>query len=119
MLRDGLYAAYTWRVRQFKEGETNETTISFTPDGRPYGFVERLKEDAPGPALDAGAARRIAEDGARLALERATSAAFMPSSKDRSAGPADASITRSPTSAGPPTLNEGRYRLRLWCRATA
>ena len=54
MLREGLYAAYTWRVRHFKEGETNETTIRFTPDGRPYGFVERLKEDAPG----AGARRR-------------------------------------------------------------
>jgi hypothetical protein len=61
MQRDGLYSAYTWRVRQFKEGETNETTIRFTPDGHPYGFVERLKEDAPGPTLDAGDARGLAE----------------------------------------------------------
>ena len=57
MMRDGLYAAYTWRVRHFEDGETNETTIRFTPDGRPYGFVEKLKEDAPGAALDAAAAR--------------------------------------------------------------
>ena len=64
MLRDELYAAYTWRVRHFKEGETNETTIRFTPNGRPYGFVERLKEDAPGAALDPAAARRIAEEEA-------------------------------------------------------
>ena len=47
MLRENLYAAYTWRVRHFKDGETNETTISFTPDGRPYGFREKLREDAP------------------------------------------------------------------------
>ena len=62
MLRDGLYSAYTWRVRHFKEGETNETTIRFTPDGRAYGFVERLKDDAPGAALEAAAARKIAEE---------------------------------------------------------
>src|SRR3954449_3339627 len=40
MLRDRVYEAFTWRVRHFKDGETNETTILFTPDGRPYGFVE-------------------------------------------------------------------------------
>ena len=39
MLRDGLYAAYSWQVRHFKEGETNETLIRFRPDGRPYGVV--------------------------------------------------------------------------------
>ena len=61
MLRDGLYSAYTWRVRHFREGETNETLVRFTPDGRPYGFVETLKEDAPGAALDAADARRRAE----------------------------------------------------------
>ena len=60
MLRDQLYAAYTWRVRHFKEGETNETTIRFTPDGKPYGFVEQVREDAPGAALDGPAARAIA-----------------------------------------------------------
>src|SRR5437763_715656 len=64
MLRDRIYAAYSWRVRHFKDGETNETTIRFTPDGQPNGFVETLRENAPGAALDAAAARRIAEDGA-------------------------------------------------------
>src|SRR5262249_37062564 len=64
MLRENLYAAYTWRVRHFKDGETNETTISFTPDGRPYGFREKLREDAPGAALDGAAARAIAEQQA-------------------------------------------------------
>src|SRR3954465_4143445 len=61
MLRDQLYAAYTWRVRHFREGETNETTIVFTPDGKPYGFVEQLREDAPGASVDGAAARGIAE----------------------------------------------------------
>ena len=70
MLRENLYAAYAWRVRHFKDGETNESTIRFTPDGRPYGFVEKLKEDAPGAALDAAAARRIAERRRGDAVER-------------------------------------------------
>jgi hypothetical protein len=61
MLRENLYAAYTWRVRHFKDGDPNETNIRFTPDGRPYGFAEKLKEDAPGAALDATSARQIAE----------------------------------------------------------
>src|SRR5262245_49585038 len=64
MLRDHVYDAYAWRVRHFKDGETNETTIRFTPEGRPEGFVETLREDAPGAALDAAAARAIAESGA-------------------------------------------------------
>ena len=36
-------------------------SIRFTPDGQPYGFVETLKEDAPGAALDGAEARRRAE----------------------------------------------------------
>src|SRR6476659_729768 len=64
MLRDRVYDAYAWRVRHFKDGAANETTISFAPDGRPAGFEEKLKENAPGAALDAAAARTIAEAGA-------------------------------------------------------
>ncbi len=68
LLRDGLYSAYTWRVRQFREGETNETLIQFTPDGQPYGFVEHLKEDAPGAALEPADARSRAEASSHRAM---------------------------------------------------
>ena len=54
MLRDRVYEAFAWRVRHFKSGETNETTIRFTPDGRAYGFVETLKEIRPDEGLEAG-----------------------------------------------------------------
>lgn len=112
MLRDGVYSAYTWRVRQFREGETNETLIRFTPDGRPYGFVERLKEDAPGAALDAAAARRIAEDGARAnwRIDPATFNLVEQGQERRTGGRVDHTFTYERPS---PTLNEGRYRLRL------
>jgi hypothetical protein len=112
MLREGLYAAYTWRVRHFKEGEANETLIRFTPDGRPYGFHVKLKEDAPGAALDATAARTIAEQMARerWSVDLAPFAIVEQGQERRPSGRVDHTFTYERPS---PTLNEGRYRLRL------
>ena len=112
MLRDGLFAAYTWRVRHFREGETTETTIRFTPNGRPYGFVERLKEDAPGATLDPASARRIAEDeaAAKWAVDFGRFAPVEQGQERRPGGRVDHTFTYERPS---PTLNDGRYRLRL------
>jgi hypothetical protein len=112
MLRDNLYASYSWKVRHFKDGETNESTIEFTPDGRPYGFVEKLKEDAPGTPLDAGAARRIAETGAasRWHVDLSKFTLVEQGQERRPSKRIDHTFTYERTDA---TLNEGRYRLRL------
>ena len=112
MLREQLYAAYTWRVRQFREGETNETTIQFTPDGKPYGFVERLREDAPGASLDAAAARAIAEGAgtSRWNVDFRDFKLVEQGQERRPAGRVDHTFTYERTSE---TLKEGRYRLRL------
>jgi hypothetical protein len=112
MLRDGLYAAYTWRVRHFKEGETNETLIRFTPDGKPYGFVEQLKEDAPGAALDVAAARQRAEAEAASTwkIDLTAYQPLEPGLERRPGGRVDHTFTYERSA---PTLNEGRYRLRL------
>ncbi|MFQ6104666.1 MAG: CPBP family intramembrane glutamic endopeptidase, partial [Candidatus Glassbacteria bacterium] len=64
MIEDEIYSPYTWQVRHYREGETNETLVRFTPDGRLYGFVEKLPEDQPGATLPADSARFIAETGA-------------------------------------------------------
>jgi Type II CAAX prenyl endopeptidase Rce1-like len=111
MLKNGLYSAYTWRVRQFKEGEPHETTIRFTPEGRLYGFVEKLKEDEPGAALDASAARSLAEGAApRWNVDLSKFAVAEQGQERRVGGRVDHTITyeRSDASAG-----EGGYRLRL------
>jgi len=111
MMRDGLYAAYTWRVRHFKEGEVHETTIRFTPDGQPYGFVERLREDAPGAALDGVAARQLAEAGAaRWSVDLGGFVLVEQGQERRGGGRVDHTLTYERLS---PALNEGRYRLRL------
>jgi hypothetical protein len=112
MMRDGLYAAYTWRVRHFAEGQTNETTIQFTPDGRPYGFGERLDEMAPGPTLEPAAARAIGEAGARAnwSIDFGRFALVEQGQERRPGGRVDHTFTYERPS---PTLNEGRYRLQL------
>ena len=111
MLRSGLYSAYTWQVRQFKEGETHETTIRFTPAGTPYGFVEKLAEDAPGAALDPAAARAIAERGAaRWSLDLSPFTVAEQGQERRVGGRVDHTITYERTGAA---AGEGRYRLRL------
>ncbi len=112
MLRERLYAAYTWRVRHFREGETNETLVRFTPDGQPYGFVETLKEDAPGAALDAAEARRRAEAdaSARWRVDLSPFVLVEQGQERRPGGRVDHTLTYERSS---PTLGEGRYRLRL------
>src|SRR3954447_18883909 len=112
MLRDKLYQAYTWRVRHFKDGDPNEARISFTPDGHPYGFTEKLKEDAPGAALDATSARAIAERDAvaRWNVDLGRYTLVEQGQERRPSGRIDHTFTYERTDA---TLNEGRYRLTL------
>jgi hypothetical protein len=112
MLRDRLYLAYTWRVRHFKEGDAHEVLIQFTPEGQPYGFVERLPQDAPGATLSAADARQRAESDAvaRWGVDLAPFALVEQGQERRPGGRIDHTLTYERAS---PTLNEGRYRLRL------
>jgi hypothetical protein len=65
LLSGEAYSPFRWEVRLFKPGETAEVRVRFKPDGSPYGFTRYVPETAPGPALDAAAARSIAEAHAR------------------------------------------------------
>lgn len=67
LLEDDLYSPYAWRVRIFKESETNQTVVRFRPDGRVFDFEETLRQQAPGAALTPDEAREIAETSARRA----------------------------------------------------
>jgi hypothetical protein len=112
MLRTGLYSAYTWRVRHFREGDPNETTIRFTPQGRAYGFAEQLDENAPGAVLDAGAARGLAEAAAvaRWNVDLTPFTLVEHGQERRVGGRVDHTLTYERAA---PTLGEGRVRLRL------
>ncbi len=67
LLHDDLFSPYAWHVRLFKEADAHQAVVSFKPDGAPYGFVETLRENAPGAALTAAQARPIAEAAVRAA----------------------------------------------------
>src|SRR5215475_5851924 len=65
ILKEKIYALYTWRVRHFKEGDPHETLVRFTPEGTPYGFGVRLPDQEPGPSKPPEEAQQIAETTAR------------------------------------------------------
>ena len=65
LLESNLFSAYTWRVRHYREQETTESLIRFTPVGELWGFREQLPEDQPGATLTEEEARNLAETRAR------------------------------------------------------
>jgi hypothetical protein len=112
MLDRGLYAAYTWRVRHFREGEANETTVLFTPAGKPYGFVEKLREDAPGASLSETEARTLAEDQAGRVWQVDLSR-FLPAETSKEVKPSGRTDYTFVYERPSERQGEGRYRLRL------
>jgi hypothetical protein len=112
MLRGELYSPYWWETRLFKARETAEARIRFKPDGTPYGFVRIFPESAPGPALDASAARSIAEQRARedWGVDLAPYKLLEQSQVQRPNGRVDHQFVYERMQEN---LGDGRYRLRL------
>lgn len=112
MLEEGLYSAYAWQVRHFRESETTETRMAFRPDGRPYELLVQLPEDQPGAALEADAARAIAEReaAAQWHVELALYTPLPPGQERRPGGRVDHTfIYERPV----PTFGDAHLRLRL------
>ena len=61
LMESDLFSAYSWRVRHYREKETTESLIRFTPAGDLWGFREKLPEDQPGATLTDQEARNLAE----------------------------------------------------------
>ena len=112
MLKGDLYSPYTWRVRHFKQGETTETSLWFTPAGQPYGFFETLPEDQPGAGLSSEDALAIAEAevGEMWNMTLAEFDLVEPKQEVRPGGRIDHTFVYERRDA---SLGEGRYRLRL------
>jgi len=112
MMQQELYSPYTWRIRHFKEGETNETLIRFTPLGKPYGFVERLPENEPGASLSTDSALIIAETEAeeKWGIDLA---AFQLVEKSQEVRPGDRTDHTFVYERPDVQIGDGYYRLRL------
>src|SRR5437762_9453235 len=65
ILKEKIFALYTWRVRHFKQGDPHENLIRFTPDGIPEGFSVKLPEEERGDTRPEGEAQQIAETAAQ------------------------------------------------------
>lgn len=62
MIKGSLYKPYTWNVRLFSEGKTNEANVYFTPEGKPYGFDEKLAESYFRESISSDFALEIAQN---------------------------------------------------------
>ncbi|MEM7362954.1 MAG: CPBP family intramembrane glutamic endopeptidase, partial [Pseudomonadota bacterium] len=58
------WSPYLWTVRLFQESETAEARIQFRPDGRPFGFAERVPEDEERPNISPAQAQSLGENAA-------------------------------------------------------
>src|SRR5215471_15968204 len=112
IVQQKLFAPYTWRVRQFKQGDAHETLVRFTPDCAPYGIVVKLPDQEKGANKPVEEARRIAEEAAvnewKVDLTRYQ---LVESSLEvRPGGRADHTFVYERQDERP---GDGRYRLRL------
>jgi len=112
LLAGNLYSPYWWEVRLFKPNETAEARLRFRPDGSPYGFQLKVPEAERGAALDAVAARAIAEAsaGKDWAIDLAPYKLLEQSNARRSTGRVDHTFVYEREHE---TLGDGRFRLRL------
>lgn len=112
MIEEELYFPYTWRIRHFKESETNETLIRLTPQGTFYGFREKLPEDEPGTSLSSDEAQKIAENAAdeKWGVDLTV---FGLVEKSQKVQPGDRTDHTFVYERPDVKLGEARYRLRL------
>ncbi len=112
VLKEKLFVLYLWRVRLFKEGETHETLVRFTPEGQPYGFHVKLPDKENGPNIAAAEAQAVAEKSAReeWAVDFGKYQLVESSKDDKPGGRTDHTFVYERQDE---RLGEGRYRLRL------
>jgi hypothetical protein len=112
IIKQRIFALYTWRVRLFKENEPRETLVQFTPEGEPYGFRVKLPDDEKGASKAAEEAKQIAEQTAANDWKIDFSHyQLAESSKEvRTGGRTDHTFVYERQDE---RIKEGRYRLRL------
>lgn len=115
LTRGGVYSPYWWDVRLFAPGVIEEAVVRFKPDGTPAGFVRRLAEayvrEPATKALDAAAARTLAETRAKAdwAVDFASYTLHDQAQSTLPSGRVDHTFVYE----RPERLGEARIRLRL------
>jgi len=101
-----------WRVRNFAESQEKELTVAFSPKGQLVSFWLKVPDQEAGAALEEGAARALAEQGAKKFMgERfANYKAFDADMKRQTSGRIDYTFTYEHSSL---VLGEARFRIKL------
>jgi membrane protease YdiL (CAAX protease family) len=109
---EGGYHPYRWLVRHFREGETREVTVRFTPAGAPWGFRLTIPEDEAGAALPPAEARTLAEEAAAAywAIDPAAFELVESSQETRPAGRVDHTFLYRLEGV---VIEDAEFRLRL------
>jgi hypothetical protein len=112
ILKQRIFAPYTWVVRHFKENDAHETHMRFTPEGQPYGFQVKLPEKEKGASIPAAEARQIGENSAKTDwnIDFSKYELAESSKEDRPGGRTDHTFVYERQDE---KIGEGRYRLRL------
>lgn len=114
-----IFPLRQWEVRFYKEGDAAHTTLYFTPQGQPHGFMRHVPEQQKGAALAVADARRLAEQKARddwqtdLAPGRGPWALVQQSLKTRPNGRIDHFFVYERGDIRLGKQGEGRVRLQL------
>lgn len=64
VIEEKYFAPYYWQVRHFNTQEKHEATFYFMPDGRPYGFKEKIAETVELANLTKPQAQELAQHNA-------------------------------------------------------
>src|SRR5215471_5612152 len=112
ILKEKIFAPYTWRVRHFKEGDAHETLVRFTPEGNAYGFRLKLPDQEKGESKPREEAQRIAEATAKADwnIDFGRYQLVEASQDVRPGGRTDHTFVYERQDE---RIREGRYRLRL------
>jgi hypothetical protein len=112
IIKEKIFAPYTWRVRRFREGDAHETLVRFTPEGVPYGFRVKLPNEEKGASKPVEEGRRIAEETAanEWKIDFSRYQPVESSKEDRPGGRTDHAFVYERQDE---RVREGRFRLRL------
>jgi hypothetical protein len=112
LLGSSLYSLYQWKVRHFKENEVFESTISFTPQGKPFNFIMKVPEKEKGEFISSDSALVLASNFAvkEWQINLGDYKLIENSQEKRTSGRIDYSIVFEHQKE---KMKEGRFRLKI------
>lgn len=112
VVKEEYFAPYCWVVRHFNPLEKHEAMFYFMPDGRPYGFGERLPDSVELPNVDKTEAEALAKEFASKywSIDFAQHTLVEHSTEEKPNGRIDHTLEYERTDA---TIGDAPYRVTI------